>query len=420
MTKTIVQVSHSNDGLRNYVRAILAKGGYKLVLIYGSDAKASVERGNSLGEPDFDEAISLPDSEPETFLQAIKDIGDRQQIDLIVAGSELYTPLAAQASETLGLPTPGIAIVEKFRYKGQQREALDKAGLAHLQPQSIPCHSLSEVVAAVKSVGFPAVIKPDDSGGSMGVQKVASVNECQEAFSDLQGLKLDNGSDSNGTILVEEWIDGSEIELEGVVDAEGNVTVLSMLKKTMHGGDKGDRFMEKGFILYPQPAILSEVREAAEQIIKGLGLKASPFHMDMRLSSQGPKLIETGARMSGAFIQDLVQRATGWNWASAALDVMLGQPLQLPPCANRYSGLEFITPENAGHLEAYHLSLSSLCLAQEEDVSVNLFTSDRSFAGGYHHFSDRIGVVRVTAASPERVSELIEKILTSLRVASKS
>jgi biotin carboxylase len=419
MTKTIIQVSHSNDGLRNYVRAAHAKS-YKLVLIYGSDAKGSYERGNSLGEPDFDEAIALPDSEPETFLRMIEEIGDRQQIGLIVPGSELYTPLAAQASETLGLPTPGVATVEKFRHKGQQREALHQVGLAHWQPQSISCHNLSEMLAAIKTVGFPAVIKPDDSGGSMGVQKVASINEGKEAFLNLQGLKLDNGSDSNGTILVEECIDGPEIELEGVVDAEGNVTVLSMVKKTMHGGDKGDRFMEKGFILYPQPAVLTKAREAAEQIIKGLGLKASPFHMDMRLSSQGPKLIEAGARMSGAFIQDLVQRATGWNWATAALDVMLGQPLQLPPCANRYSGLEFITPENAGHLGAYHLSLSSLCLAQGEDVAVNLFTSDRSFVGGYHHFSDRIGLMRVMAASPERVSELIETILSSLRVASKS
>ncbi|NJL43340.1 MAG: hypothetical protein HC935_08620, partial [Pseudanabaena sp. SU_2_4] len=73
----------------------------------------------------------------------------------------------------------------------------------------------------------------------------------------------------------------------------------------------------------------------------------------------------------------------------------------------------------AGYLGAYHLSLSSLCLVEGEHVSVNLFPSDRTFTGGYQHFTDRIGLVRATAASPVRVSELIEIVLSSLKVTSQ-
>lgn len=424
MKKTIVQISTSNDGLRKYVPAVHDKGS-DIVLLYSSDAKTPYERGKLLGEPEFDEVIFVDNPEPENFLRIIREIQKKSDLKLIIPGSELYTPMAANFSEELELPTPGSSIVEKFRLKSKQRQAMSDAGLDYLQPKSIRCETLVDVLAAAKELNMsttnPVVIKPDDSGGGMGVQKVGSEAECKEAVRNLNGLKLDNGCNSNGVILVEEFIDAPEIEILGVVDANGKVNPLSMVKKTFHHGKSGNRFLENSFTCHPQPdiLILQKVHETIQEIIQGLGLTSSPIQMDMRLSPNGPKLIEAGARLSGGFLLDLAERATGWNLASIALDVMLGNSFKLPPCTNYYSGVHFITPQKAGYIGAYNLSLSSLGLTEEEDISVNLFNSNYAFAGGYQHISDRLGVVRVTATSPERVKQLIQMVISRLQVTYK-
>ena len=396
----LVQIGNSMDGLRPYAKAARDRA-MKSTLIYSDEAR--YQRGQLLGEPSFDRVIKLKTLALETLLPTLNQL--QEPIDLIVAGNELTTVLTAQLCETIGLPTIGADTVKKFRYKSVQRQAMVEAGLGYLQPKFHACRTHQDLKYALENLDFPVIIKPDDSGGSMGVTVVNTQEEAQEAFDALQGLTLDNGEPSTGVILVEECVDGKEFAIEGIVDAEGNATILTATQKTLSG------VMEQGLINCPADTLDSTAKQAAEEIVSALGLRQSPFQMDLRVSSDGkPKLIECGARLSGAFITRPFEKATGYSWASIAIDIMLGKPLSWQP-RRYYSGLTFITPKNIGRLGAYNITLSDLGVGEEEEVSLILFCPERELGGSYRHVSDRLGFVQATARSEQRVRELLHQIV---------
>src|SRR5438094_598791 len=88
--------------------------------------------------------------------------------------SSLDLPAAAVAEE-LGLPGIGRATAHLMTHKVAMRRELAVAGVP--QPRFAAVRARREAVGAAETVGFPAVLKPADSGGQRGLFLLRSMDD---------------------------------------------------------------------------------------------------------------------------------------------------------------------------------------------------------------------------------------------------
>lgn len=198
-------------------------------------------------------------------------------------------------------------------------------------------------------VSFPCIIKPTDNAGSHGVAKVHDFEEL------LANYEYSHSCSRHGKVIVEEYLDGPEVSVEVMV-VKGQVHILQITDKITTGAP---HFVEMG---HTQPSRLSEeiqrqIREVAEAACKSLGLDKGPAHVEMKVTSRGPVMIELGARMGGDNITThLVPLSTGIDMVGATIKVALGEEPDIQPTlhcgsAIRYFDVPFGTIKSIGNVE---------------------------------------------------------------------
>lgn len=209
--------------------------------------------------------------------------------------------------------------------------------------------SFEELKALEGKVGFPCIIKPTDNAGSHGVAKVHDFEEL------LANYEYSHSCSRHGKVIVEEYLDGPEVSVEVMV-VKGTVHILQITDKITTGAP---HFVEMG---HTQPSRLPEetqrqIREVAEAACKSLGLNKGPAHVEMKVTSRGPVMIELGARMGGDNITThLVPLSTGIDMVGATIKVALGEEPDIQPTlhcgsAIRYFDVPFGTIKSIGGVE---------------------------------------------------------------------
>ena len=209
--------------------------------------------------------------------------------------------------------------------------------------------SYEDLKALEGKVSFPCIIKPTDNAGSHGVAKVHDFEEL------LANYEYSHSCSRHGKVIVEEYLDGPEVSVEVMV-VKGTVHILQITDKITTGAP---HFVEMG---HTQPSRLSEdiqrqIREVAEAACKSLGLDKGPAHVEMKVTSRGPVMIELGARMGGDNITThLVPLSTGIDMVGATIKVALGEEPDIQPTlhcgsAIRYFDVPFGTIKSIGNVE---------------------------------------------------------------------
>src|SRR5262245_12266544 len=96
-------------------------------------------------------------------------------VEAIVPGWEYCLDVVAKWASRLGFPHMSASAAKAARNKFASRERLKAAGLN--VPRYALIHSDADVEWAACEVGFPAVVKPADGGGSILVRRVDSLDE---------------------------------------------------------------------------------------------------------------------------------------------------------------------------------------------------------------------------------------------------
>lgn len=280
-------------------------------------------------------------NDDELAVARCRALRERLPVDGVVPGFEFYVPLAARISHALGLPGLDPDRVSLFRDKDRMRAELVRAGLR--TPAHAVVETEAEVAAAVRRIGLPVVVKPVDGAGSTGVRRADSLEQALAAFRLIQGGGyLDLGRHGRGKALIEEFIVGREMSVDGFVQ-DGGVHVLSFTQK-MLGPEP--YFVEIAHIVEGDfPPHEREVIQAyAEAVLRTLGLSVGPFHCELRLDERGPVLMEVGARLPGGQISDLIGYATDVDLHGAALKAHMGIPAGVGAVTRRgHAGVFFLT-----------------------------------------------------------------------------
>jgi biotin carboxylase len=148
-------------------------------------------------------------------------------------------------------------------------------------------------------VEYPCVVKPLLLSGSRGVIRANNPAEFVIAFGRLGQLLASLQRVSGSTqILVEDFIPGFEVALEGLLDRR-QLRVLALFDKP----DPLDGpFFEE--TIYVTPSRLPELTQAAiadctARAAAALGLKQGPIHAELRVNDVGPWIVEIAGRSIG-------------------------------------------------------------------------------------------------------------------------
>ena len=140
----------------------------------------------------------------------------------------------------------------------------------------------------------------------------------------------------SGDVLVDEFMTGPEVSVEIIVSV-GVPHVLQVTDKLTSGAPN---FFEIDHI---QPTSLSceqrrAISEVALSVVPAVGLKNSAAHAEAMLTSNGPKMVELGARLGGDWITShlIWNSVTGIDMEKTMIKVPLGEKVHVPPCSGSH------------------------------------------------------------------------------------
>jgi biotin carboxylase len=223
------------------------------------------------------------------------------------------------------LPHNAPAAALAARNKHVMREALRAGGVP--VPVFQPFLLSDNPAEVARQVGYPCVVKPILLNGSRGVIRADDPAEFVAAFTRLRAMLLDDGVDPTcTTILVEEFLPGFEVALEGLL-TDGELRVLALFDKP----DPLDGpFFEE--TIYVTPSRLPEktqraIAEATSAAALALGLRTGPVHAELRVNERGPWLVEIAGRSIGGQCSTVLEFGAGMSLEELILRHAVGLPL---------------------------------------------------------------------------------------------
>lgn len=207
--------------------------------------------------------------------------------------------VAALVNQQLGHRWPCPEADEITRDKQLQRAFLERQGLPG--PRAVAVGGVASGLAAAESFDYPFIVKPSALAASMGVTLVHDRAELERALHDVTRLVGEWGgyfpSDSPEIALLEEFLPGKEVTLDGVV-LSGRFHLVGVTNKMQMPGP----YFEEDFYTLPfrTPEEEPELVAVAEGIVAGLGVEHCLFNAEFRQDADGRyRVVEFATRMSG-------------------------------------------------------------------------------------------------------------------------
>jgi hypothetical protein len=237
--------------------------------------------------------------------------------------------VAAELAARLGLTYHTPQVARTLASKTLQRQALQVAGVPGPRFWPLPAGlTEAELVTLADSIGYPAVLKPVLGSGSVGILSLAGPADLVAAY--CPGLEH----------VVEEHLaddPSCDLRFASYLSVE---TVVSHGRRT-HVAITGrfplaEPFRETGNFIPAavESSMHGPLFDLTDAAITALGITTGVLHTEIKLTPDGPQLIEVNGRLGGRppFV---LKQISDVNLFRAACEVALGQPVSisgLAPC----------------------------------------------------------------------------------------
>ena len=297
--------------------------------------------------------LTLDLGHPEEAADRAAAFVQKWPVDAVVGVDEASVLTAAHIATRLGVARNPLEAVAATRDKRRLRALLAAASVA--QPRWMEVRgdpAGSQALNAAGAVGLPCVVKPVNLAASRGVIRANTVAELAAAIMRVDALLRRPGlcdPDGDPPLLVEEFIPGAEIAIEGLL-TEGAVMVLAVFDKP--DPLDGPFFAET---LYVTPsrhgaAVCDEAVAVTRQAVRALGLRDGPIHAELRLAGSGCVFLEVAGRSIGGRCSSALRIVDGQREMSLEELILrhaLRMPLDRPRLAAGAAGVLMLpVPEN--------------------------------------------------------------------------
>lgn len=307
-------------------------------------------------------------NDTEAAVQAMLQVHAHQPVQAILGIDDSGSLLAARASERLGLPynSPQAALAARDKYL--MRSLMAQGG--------VPCPTFRRFFTDINptlvatQVEYPCVVKPLNLNGSRGVIRADHPAEFVTAVQRLaQMLHQEQPDGQPKPYLVEDFIPGVEVALEGILD-EGQLTVLALFDKP----DPLDGpFFEETIYVTPSrlpPATQRAIAETVAQAARSLGLHIGPVHAELRVNERGPWMLEVAGRSIGGLCSQVLRFGVDESLEELILRQACGLPLPSTQREKRAAGVMMIPIPMAGILQRVTGVEAARAIALVEGVEI--------------------------------------------------
>jgi biotin carboxylase len=232
---------------------------------------------------------------------------------VIAPGIDWPVAVAARVAERLGLPHPLDAeTAARCVSKQRQRACFDERG--------VPQPRWETVTQESADLPVPCVVKPPDRQGQRGLTLVLERSELAAA------IELAIAESRSSVALVEELVEGPEVTVNAF--SVGGV---------FHGLTVTDRLTADppafGVALahaWPSVHDVADAVAVAHLAAEALGVENGPTYTQVRVTGDGPRVMELAARLGGGHDAELCREALGVDLNGLALAAAFGEPVGVP------------------------------------------------------------------------------------------
>ncbi|MFJ9027859.1 ATP-grasp domain-containing protein [Streptomyces sp. NPDC102274] len=312
--------------------------------------------------------------------------------DGIFGFTESHVLGAAMAQDRFGLPGPSLQAAVISRNKALQRGRFRAHEIG--QPEYLLTNDLADS-AEWAGARLPVVVKPLSSAGSDGVELVADA----DAF-DRAALRRA----SERPLLVESALEGPEYSWEALV-RDGEVWFSNLTAKTTTGPPN---FVELAHrVAAPlSTADADRVAELGRSVLSAIGMRTGIVHLEFRMTSSGPAVMEVAVRTPGDYIMELCTLAYGIDWHEMVVRLAIGAELPPPPEGPvRHAASLFVTSD-----PGVVVAVDGLDAVRSHPAVVDAAfkVSVGDTVGQTSSSLQRTGYAVLAADSPEELEEAIE------------
>ena len=254
---------------------------------------------------------------------------------VMTVGTDASQTVAAVAN-ALNLPGIPFEVAERATDKIKMRQVLKEKGVP--VPDFRPIWTLEECQEAAQNMSLPLVIKPCDNMGARGVRKIERRDDLIPAFREAKEASI------SGKLILEEFMEGPELSLDALVFEE-SIHITGVADRII---ERAPYFVEVGHTL---PSALPAQHQAKavkvfKQAIYALGIDIGAAKGDIKITPEGPKIVEIAARLSGGWMSAYTYPlSTGVNLYKAAIQIALGEkPTNLNPKISLVSAERSLLP----------------------------------------------------------------------------
>jgi biotin carboxylase len=297
----------------------------------------------------------------------------------IVAAEDDFAPVAAAASEALGLTHHPPEAVRSARSKAVMRQRLEAAGF----PSSwfYVASFEDDAEAAAARARYPCVLKPLALSAGRGVIRADTPEEFGRAWSRIREiLKQPDAVTRSGNgvaeILIEAYMPGREVAVEGIV-VGGELQTLAVLDKPdpMEGP-----FFEETILVTPSrfpESVQREIISCVQRCVAILGLDDGPVHAELRVDVGRASLLEIAPRSIGGRCSTILRFEPEATVEELILHHALGMPIHEYTRAPGAAGVMMLPISEAGVLRGVGGSEEALDIPGIEGLEITIAVGQR-------------------------------------------
>ncbi len=265
----------------------------------------------------------------------------------VIGTDDPTTELAALAAQQLGLPHNPLHAVQVARRKDLARAVLLEKGVP------VPSHCCIDlrrpIAPQADGVRFPCVLKPLALSASRGVIRADDREQFVQACTRIDLLLKSEGAKENDTILVEDFVPGFEVAVEGMLTG-GKLSILAVFDKPE---PLDGPYFEETYYISPSRLSMETLLRIQQRIDEGCaayGLLEGPIHAECRVNDEGVWLLEIAARTIGGLCARLLSFGSSHSLEELVLGHAMGHPFVSAAKRNGGVGVLMIPTPAAGIL----------------------------------------------------------------------
>ncbi|MFB7913272.1 ATP-grasp domain-containing protein [Streptomyces sp. NPDC056061] len=352
------------------------------------------------GLAEVSEALLTDYREPDAVVALLRALHADRPVERVVSMIEDGLETAAEATTALGLPGTGHEVVRVLQDKLAFRARLDERGV---DATAARLGRGEEDLRAFVGAHGRAVIKPRLGSGSIGVRLVHGPEDVPAVAAWARAFGLH-------TFLMEEYLEGPEISVEAF-SYDGRHVVLAHTAKETLGS-----LVEIGHV---QPAglapdLAAAVDELVVRMLDAVGLRDGPSHTEIKLTPDGPRLVESHNRRGGDRIADLVQEVYGIDIDALAFRWYAGDTAPEFPGAPRCgAAIRFLTAE-PGVVESVDGAEAVRADPHVVDVQIGVSPGDTVLPIAWSY--DRSGLLVVRGADADEARGRARELASAITI----